>query len=100
MDHTKCKTFIAFRHVEDKDTFWIDDGWVYSTECPALFPYQTKEEKERVHDVFNSYITSWKLKQVEAVIFKNSGIESIKIDKILEETVPKKRKKNATATDD
>lgn len=46
MDHTKCKTFIAFVNVDKKDKFWCDGNSVWDTVSPKIFPYETKEEKE------------------------------------------------------
>ena len=95
MDHTKCKTFIAFKHTtKDKDTYWIEGGWEYSEESPLIFPYTTKAEKDRVTEVYNSYIKNWGLKNVEAILFTNAGPAKLKIDKIEEPAPePKVRKK-------
>lgn len=100
MDYTKCKTFVAFKHTKDKDTYWIEGGWEYSEESPLIFPYQTREEKARVQEVYNSYVKNWGLKNVEAIIFKNAGLEPIKLDKITSDTVePKTRKKRENKSD-
>lgn len=82
MDYTKCKEFIAFSHVIDKDRYWINQGWLYSDDCPGLFCYHTSEDKKIVRDVYESYINSWKLKDVEATVFKMERVEKFKIDKI------------------
>lgn len=82
MDYTKCREFIAFSHIVDKDRYWINQGWLYSDDCPGLFCYHTSEDKKTAKDVYESYINNWKLKGVEAVVLKIDKIEKFKIDKI------------------
>lgn len=104
MDYTKCKEFIAFSHVTDKHRYWIDGGWLYSDDCPGLFQYHTPEDKKIVKDVYNSYVNNWKLKDVEASIFKFDKMITIKIDKIIEDNnellplPPKKTRKKRNET--
>lgn len=95
MDYTKCKTFIAFRHIDpsNKSTYWIECGWKFSESTPGLFPYQTKEDKDQANELLNSYINNWGLKEVEGVIFKFDSIIGFKKDKIKESSTEKKVRK-------
>ena len=93
MDHTKCKTFIAFRHTDPstKSTYWIEQGWEYSEDTPGLFPYQSKADKDHATEMINRYTNNWMLNNVEGIILKVEGIASLKIDKIEKEADKPKR---------
>jgi GTPase Era involved in 16S rRNA processing len=77
MDHTKCKSFIAFRHTIDGNTYWVNQGWTYEDTTPGLFPYGTKAEKDNANEIHESMVNNWKLKSVEMVIFNVSGSEKL-----------------------
>jgi hypothetical protein len=77
MDYTKTKTFIAFRHVADKNRYWVEYGWVFSEESPSLYPYDTKDQKKIADEVLDSYINNWGLKDVETVIVTVGASKSI-----------------------
>lgn len=88
MDYTKSGTFAAFKHTEDKNTYWINCGWYYDQEVPGLFPYDTKENKTIVNDVAKNISEHWNLKNIQLVTLKVTGIINIKAN---EEVLVKKR---------
>lgn len=88
MNHTKTQFFAAFKHVEDKNTYWINGAWCYDQESPGLFEYETKEQKQRVKDVGQSLLETWNLKDVEMVVLKIQDVTKLTV----EEDVGKKRR--------
>lgn len=46
MDHTKTKQFIGFIHKSKKDSHWVSGNDIYDEDCPRIYPYETKDEKE------------------------------------------------------
>lgn len=81
MDYTKNKTFACFKHTQDKNTYWINGGWMFDQETPGLFPYDTREDKKIVEDVANSIATHWEVKNLELVILKVVSSSDVKIPK-------------------
>lgn len=69
-DHTNIKHFAAFVNVEQKNKFWVNQHWVWDEDCPGLFRYDSKEDKERVHDVAQSYLDNWDMNKIELVIME------------------------------
>ena len=69
-DHTNIRQFAAFVNVENKNKFWVNQHWVWDEDCPGLFRYDTKEDKERVNDVAQSYLNNWDMNKIELVIME------------------------------
>lgn len=102
-DHTNIRQFAAFVNVENKNKFWVNQHWVWDEDCPGLFRYDTKEDKERVNDVAQSYLNNWDMNKIELVIMevktrkemlltKNISIEEDEIVPEIPTKIKKKKK--------
>ena len=80
-DHTKKTTFAAFVNIDKSDKYWIEGHWEYSEDTPGLFRFNTKEEKQRVQEVAQSYLDNWGVKGLELVVFEVKSRHEVKLKK-------------------
>lgn len=80
-DHTQTKHFAAFVNVEAKNKFWVNQHWVWDDDSPGLFRYDSKEDKQRVADVAQSYLDHWNMEKIELVVMEIKSRKEMTITK-------------------
>ena len=85
MDHSQTKQFAAFVNVEGKNKFWVNQHWTWDEDAPGLFRYDSKEDKQRVADVAQSYLNNWDLGKIELVVFEVKSRKEMTLTKKIEE---------------
>lgn len=83
MDHTQTKHFAAFINIEGKNKFWVNQHWQWDEDSPALFQYDSREDKKRVEEVAQSYINHWDMDKIELVIFEVKSRKEMDLIKII-----------------
>lgn len=93
MDYTKKNTFAAFVNIHKGDKYWVDGHFEYGQDCPTIFRFNTKEEKDIAQEVAQSYLDNWGFSEVELVILEVKSRHPIKLKKRTEAEIEEARKK-------